>query len=65
MVQIMTKRIPVSNLRWKELGAMKQAGQTYDDLLAKMIVAYNRVELAKKAKDAKKGKGSWTKLEDI
>ncbi|MEN6341154.1 MAG: hypothetical protein ABFC89_01205 [Methanospirillum sp.] len=38
------KRIPVSEPVWKELGAMKGAGQTYDDLLGDLI------ERAKKAR---------------
>ncbi len=43
-----TKRIPVSEDRWKELGRMKEAGQTYDELLKELIQAYNRVLLAEK-----------------
>lgn len=38
------KRIPVSEPVWKELGAMKGAGQTYDGLLSDLI------ERAKKAR---------------
>ncbi|MDD5144278.1 hypothetical protein [Methanoregula sp.] len=38
------KRLPVSEKIWKELGAMKGAGQTYDDLLGELI------ERAKKAR---------------
>ena len=65
MAQLMTKRIPLSQARWEQLGDIKQAGQTYDDLLADMVIAYNRSKLVKIAKEAKKGKGSWTKLEDL
>jgi len=43
-----TKRIPVSENRWKELGRMKEAGQTYDELLKELIQAYNRDLLAEK-----------------
>lgn len=43
-----TKRIPVSKERWKELGKMKGAGQTYDELLKQIIQAYNRLKLKKK-----------------
>ncbi len=43
-----TKRIPVSENRWKELGRMKEAGQTYDELLKELIQAYNRGLLAEK-----------------
>lgn len=65
MAQTMIRRIPVSDARWKQLGKIKQAGQTYDDLLADMVVAYNRSQLAESAKSAKKGSGNWTKLEDL
>jgi hypothetical protein len=65
MTQLLTKRIPVSDIRWKELGNLKQAGQTYDDLLADMIVAYNRHQLKESVILAKKGKGNWHSLDDI
>ncbi len=42
------KRIPVSVDRWKELGKLKEAGQTYDELLKEMIQTYNRAQLAEK-----------------
>jgi hypothetical protein len=44
------KRIPVSEPVWKELGAMKGAGQTYDDLLEDMI---DRVKKARLEEDVK------------
>ncbi|MFH1401098.1 MAG: hypothetical protein ABIH41_06275 [Nanoarchaeota archaeon] len=62
MAQIMTKRIPVSEDRWKQIGKIKQAGQTYDELLGEMVIAYNRKELANLAKSARKGKGTWHKM---
>lgn len=40
------KRIPVSEERWRELGEMKDAGQTYDDLLQEMIREYKEHRLA-------------------
>lgn len=42
------KRIPVSEELWEELGQMKQAGQTYDELLKKLIHKANRADLADK-----------------
>jgi predicted CopG family antitoxin len=65
MVQIMTKRIPVSEEIWKRLGKMKEAGQTYDDLLFELMKSYNRKELSRKMNLAQKGRGNWTNLEDI
>ncbi len=61
----MTKRIPVSVEMWKQLGKLKEAGQTYDDLIKELLQARNRRELAKFAKLAKRGTGNWTSLEDI
>ena len=65
MTQMMTKRIPVSEDMWKQLGKIKGAGQTYDDLLGDLLQAHNRRELAEFAKSAKIGVGNWTSLEDI
>ncbi|MGM5485230.1 MAG: hypothetical protein ACQEP1_05155 [Nanobdellota archaeon] len=65
MAQHMTKRIPVSENTWKELGRIKEAGQTYDELLGDMTKAYNRRKLASSARAAKRGEGNWHKLEDV
>ncbi|MFH1769972.1 MAG: hypothetical protein ABH828_00260 [archaeon] len=65
MTQLMTKRIPVSEDRWKELGRIKEAGQTYDGLLAELLQAHNRRELAQFAQSAKAGKCNWHSLEDV
>ena len=48
-----------------ELGKIKEAGQTYDELLGELIQAHNRRELAAFARAAKQGKGSWTNIEDV
>ena len=42
------KRIPVSKTVWKRLGEAKQAGETYDLLLRKMLQAYHRMKLMEK-----------------
>jgi len=39
-----TKRIPVTAETWKELNRLKEAGQTYDALLRKLV------EMEKKAR---------------
>jgi len=41
-----SKRIPVTEDRWKELNELKSAGQTYDELLKELIQERNRAELA-------------------
>ncbi len=47
------KRIAVTEERWKELGEMKKAGQTYDQLINELIQKANRLELAEKAEKVK------------
>jgi len=59
------KHIPVSEQTWKVLGKMKEAGQTYDLLLQKLILEANREELAEMARLAKEGKGEWFSLDEI
>lgn len=44
------KRIPVTEERWKELNDLKEAGQTYDELLAELIQEHNRRQLADRAR---------------
>jgi predicted CopG family antitoxin len=43
-----TKRIPVSESIWRQLGSAKEAGRTYDDLLREMLELYNRKKLMEK-----------------
>lgn len=45
MIMSAAKRIPVSEPVWRELGAMKGAGQTYDDLLSDLIERAKRARL--------------------
>jgi len=40
------KRIPVSEDRWRELGDLKRAGQTWDELLGEMAESYKKRRLA-------------------
>ena len=47
MIMPAVKRLPVSEKVWKELGAMKGAGQTYDDLLEEMIEQVRKARLEK------------------
>lgn len=46
-----TKRIPVTEERWKELHKLKEAGQTYDDLLEELIQERNRRDLASRFRE--------------
>jgi len=45
------KRVPVTEPTWKELGRMKEAGQTYDELIRELIQEANRAKLAKKVRE--------------
>lgn len=40
------KRIPVTEERWRELNEIKEAGQTYDELLDELLRQRNRRQLA-------------------
>jgi hypothetical protein len=60
-----TKRLPVTPETWKEIGRMKDAGQSYDELLQRMMLAYNREELARMAREAREGTGDWIDLADV
>jgi predicted CopG family antitoxin len=39
-----TKRIPVSEEIWKELGKQKEPGQTWDELLKQLLEEYREME---------------------
>ncbi|GAB7014905.1 hypothetical protein [Methanogenium cariaci] len=41
----LSKRIPVTEQVWKELGEMRGAGQTYNDLLTEMIELHKKRRL--------------------
>lgn len=47
------KRIPVTEERWKELSDLKEAGQTYDELLGELIQNHNRRQLAERAREVR------------
>lgn len=51
IVMAKTKRVPIKEPTWKELGKMKEAGQTYDDLIKELIQEANRSKLAKKVRE--------------
>lgn len=47
------KRIPVTEERWRELNQLKEAGQTYDELLEELIQEHNRRQLAERAREVR------------
>jgi len=48
-----SKRIPVTEERWKELNELKEAGETYDDLLAELIQEHQRRRLVERTKEVR------------
>jgi predicted CopG family antitoxin len=48
-----SKRIPVTEERWKELNELKGAGETYDDLLGDLIQEHQRRRLAERTKEVR------------
>lgn len=56
------KRIPVSEERWKELGDLKEAGQTYDDLLDDLIQEHKNHRLAEMVR-AKREKDDFVEVD--
>jgi len=60
------KRIPVTEERWQQLHDMKDAGQTYDELLEELIQESNRQDLADRAKAVREAdRGDLTELDDL
>lgn len=59
------KHIPVSEQVWKQLGKIKEAGQTYNQLLQLMIWEINKSKLAEEFEKADKGEGEWYSLDEI
>jgi predicted CopG family antitoxin len=47
------KRIPLTEERWRELNELKEAGQTYDELLEELIREHNRRQLAERARETR------------
>ena len=60
-----TKRIPVSEETWKELGKEKEPGQTWDELLEELIVELEKKKLAEKSRRAKEGELDTVALDDV
>ena len=60
-----TKRIPVSEKTWKELGKEKEPGQTWDELLKEIRIQAKKNQTAKKAKKAKEGDLETVDIDDL
>ncbi len=60
-----TKRIPVSEETWKELGKEKEPGQTWDELLEQLRIEVEKARLAENAREMKEGEAETVSIEDI
>jgi predicted CopG family antitoxin len=47
-----SKRIPVSEERWEELGDLKGAGQSWDDLIAELVDEHKKSRLFREVREA-------------
>ncbi|PSP78908.1 hypothetical protein BRC81_05375 [Halobacteriales archaeon QS_1_68_20] len=60
------KRIPVTEKRWRELNELKEAGQTYDELLKELIQQRNRRRLAERVRSVREADGKeLTSLDEL
>lgn len=60
------KRIPVTEERWQELNELKDAGETYDELLAELIQQHQRRQLAERTREVRDADPEeLTSLDDI
>jgi predicted CopG family antitoxin len=61
-----SKRIPVTEDRWKELKELKVADQTYDELLKELIQERNRSQLAERVRSVREAdKEELTSLDEL
>lgn len=60
-----TKRIPVSEETWKSLGAEKEPGQTWDELLEELRIERKKKELAENIREAKDGEMEGKPLDEL
>lgn len=60
------KRIPVTEERWKELNELKDAGQTYDELLEELVQERNQRQLASRVQAVRdSGEEELTSLDEL
>lgn len=48
-----SKRIPVSKEHWKELGDLKEAGQSWDDVIGELVDHYKKARLFREVREAR------------
>ena len=63
-----TKRIPVTVERWKELGELKEPGQTWDDVLAELVDEHKKARLFRDMNEIEERtdeNDDWVALDDL
>ena len=63
-----TKRIPVTEERWKELGELKAAGQTWDDVIGELVEEYKTAKLfrdMKRIEEQATDTDAWVPLDEL
>ncbi|MCJ7479227.1 MAG: hypothetical protein MUP63_03575 [Candidatus Nanohaloarchaeota archaeon QJJ-7] len=60
-----TKRIPVSEETWKELGKEKEPGQTWDELLKDLNIEAEKAKLVETAHKMEDGEIEGVPLDDV
>jgi predicted CopG family antitoxin len=58
------KRIPVTEERWKELHDLKEAGQTWDELIEDLIEEHKERRLAEMVRE-KREEAEFVEIDDI
>lgn len=48
-----SKRIPISEQHWEELGDIKGAGQSWDDVVGELIEQYKKSRLFREVREAR------------
>lgn len=62
------KRIPVTEERWKELGELKEPGQTWDDVLAELVDEHKKARLFRDMNEIEERtdeNDDWIALDDL
>ncbi|QLH76552.1 hypothetical protein HZS55_04195 [Halosimplex rubrum] len=47
------KRIPVTEAQWAQLNELKQAGETYDEVLRELIREHHRRDLSERTREVR------------
>jgi predicted CopG family antitoxin len=59
-----SKRIPISEQHWEELGDIKGAGQSWDDVVGDLIEQYKKARLFREVREAREN-DEFSSLDDV